>query len=86
MPTIVIMLILRLGAVMNSDFQKILLMQTAPTYETSDVISTFVYRSGILEGNYTYSTAIGLFNGIINFSLLIIANAISKKMNSTSLW
>ncbi|CAM2810558.1 ABC transporter permease subunit [Paenibacillus sp. FSL R7-0313] len=86
MPTIVIMLILRMGAVMNADFQKILLMQTAPTYETSDVISTFVYRSGILEGNYTYSTAIGLFNGVINFALLIIANAISRKLNSTSLW
>lgn len=85
-PTIVVMLILRLGAVMNSDFQKILLMQTAPTYETSDVISTFVYRSGILEGNYTYSTAIGLINGVINFSLLLLANAISKKVNSTSLW
>lgn len=70
MPTIVIMLILRMGAVMNADFQKILLMQTAPTYETSDVISTFVYRSGILEGNYTYSTAIGLFNGVINFASL----------------
>ncbi|WP_260865691.1 ABC transporter permease [Paenibacillus xylanexedens] len=86
MPTIVIMLILRMGAVMNADFQKILLMQTAPTYETSDVISTFVYRSGILEGNYTYSTAIGLFNGVINFALLIAANAISRKLNSTSLW
>ncbi|MCL6604015.1 MAG: ABC transporter permease subunit [Paenibacillus sp.] len=86
MPTVVVMLILRLGAVMNSDFQKILLMQTAPTYETSDVLSTFVYRSGILEGNYTYSTAIGLFNGVINFSLLLLANSISKKVNSTSLW
>ncbi|GGF90236.1 sugar ABC transporter permease [Paenibacillus albidus] len=86
MPTVVVMLILRLGAVMNSDFQKILLMQTAPTYETSDVISTFVYRSGILEGNYTYSTAIGLINGVINFSLLLMANSISKKVNSTSLW
>lgn len=85
-PTIVVMLILRLGAVMNSDFQKILLMQTAPTYETSDVISTFIYRSGVLEGNYTYSTAIGLINGVINFSLLIMANSISKKVNSTSLW
>lgn len=85
-PTIVVMLILRLGAVMNSDFQKILLMQTAPTYETSDVISTFVYRSGILEGNYTYSTAIGLINGVINFSLLLMANSISKRVNSTSLW
>lgn len=79
MPTVVVMLILRLGAVMNSDFQKILLMQTAPTYETSDVISTFVYRSGVLEGNYTYSTAIGLINGVINFSLLLLANSISKK-------
>ncbi|WP_419872433.1 ABC transporter permease [Candidatus Pristimantibacillus sp. PTI5] len=86
LPTIVVMLILRLGAVMNSDFQKILLMQTAPTYETSDVISTFVYRSGILEGNYTYSTAIGLINGVINFSLLLLANHISRKVNSTSLW
>ncbi|MCG7380728.1 ABC transporter permease subunit [Paenibacillus sp. ACRSA] len=86
LPTIVIMLILRMGAVMNADFQKILLMQTAPTYETSDVISTFVYRSGILEGNYTYSTAIGLFNGVINFALLLAANAISRKLNSTSLW
>ncbi|MBB3112443.1 putative aldouronate transport system permease protein [Paenibacillus phyllosphaerae] len=86
MPTIVVMLILRLGAVMNSDFQKILLMQTAPTYETSDVISTFVYRSGILEGNYTYSTAVGLLNGMINFSLLLLANYISRRVNSTSLW
>ncbi|AFH63094.1 ABC transporter permease [Paenibacillus caseinilyticus] len=86
MPTVVVLLILRLGAVMNADFQKILLMQTAPTYETSDVISTFVYRSGILEGNYTYSTAIGLFNGVINFGLLILANTISRKLNSSSLW
>lgn len=86
MPTIVIMLILRLGAVMNSDLQKILLMQTAPTYEVSDVISTFVYRSGVLEANYAYSTAVGLFNGLVNFLLLIIANAISRKANSTTLW
>ncbi|MFC5986462.1 ABC transporter permease [Marinicrinis lubricantis] len=86
MPTIVIMFILRLGAVMNSDLQKILLMQTAPTYEVSDVISTFVYRSGVLEANYAYSTAVGLFNGAINFILLLLANALSRKANSTSLW
>ncbi|AEI40552.1 ABC transporter permease [Paenibacillus mucilaginosus] len=86
MPTMIIMLILRLGAVMNADFQKILLMQTASTYEVSDVISTFVYRSGVLEANYTYSTAIGLFNGVINFAFLVIANAISRKANSSSLW
>ncbi|WP_079911015.1 sugar ABC transporter permease [Paenibacillus sp. 32352] len=86
MPTMIIMLILRLGAIMNADFQKILLMQTASTYEVSDVISTFVYRSGVLEANYTYSTAIGLFNGVINFSFLVIANTLSRKANSTSLW
>lgn len=86
MPTIIVMLILRLGAVMNTDFQKILLMQTASTYDVSDVISTFVYRAGVLEANYTYSTAIGLFNGVINFVFLIVANAISRKANSTSLW
>lgn len=86
MPTIIVMLILRLGAVMGADFQKILLMQTASTYEVSDVISTFVYRSGVLEGNYTYSTAIGLFNSVINFTFLIVANALSRKANSTSLW
>lgn len=85
-PTIVILLIIRLGGVMNSDVQKILLMQTSATYEVSDVLSTFVYRSGVLEGNYTYSTAIGLFNGVINFMLLIITNAISRKTSSTSLW
>ena len=86
MPTMVVMLILRLGHVMSSDFQKILLMQTASTYEVSDVISTFVYRAGVLEANYTYSTAIGLFNSVINFAFLVISNAISRKANSTSLW
>jgi putative aldouronate transport system permease protein len=86
MPTIVIMLIMRLGSIMNSDFQKILLMQTAATYETSDVISTFVYRQGMQNGDYTYSTAIGLFNSVINFGLLILANKISRKVNETSLW
>ncbi len=86
MPTLIVMLILRLGAVMNSDVQKILLMQTASTYDVSDVISTFVYRAGVLEANYTYSTAIGLLNNVINFLFLIAANAISRKANSTSLW
>ncbi|WP_201305460.1 ABC transporter permease [Paenibacillus puerhi] len=86
LPTIIIMLILRLGAVMSSDFQKIFLMQTPSTYEVSDVIATFVYRAGVLEANYTYSTAIGLFNSVINFTFLVIANAISRKANSTSLW
>ncbi|MCM3783373.1 ABC transporter permease subunit [Neobacillus mesonae] len=86
MPTIVILLILRMGSIMNADFQKILLMQTAATYETSDVISTFVYRQGMLLGDQAYSTAIGLFNSVINFALLLGANYISRKANETSLW
>lgn len=86
LPTIVIMLILRLGAVMSSDMQKILLLQSPATYETSDVISTFVYRQGILNGDYNYSTAIGLFNSIINFIFLLLSNKISQKLNETSLW
>lgn len=86
MPTVIILLILRMGSIMNADFQKILLMQTAATYETSDVISTFVYRQGMLLGDQAYSTAIGLFNSVINFALLLGANYISRKANETSLW
>jgi putative aldouronate transport system permease protein len=85
-PTIVMLFIIRLGGIMNSDFQKILLMQTSATYETSDVISTYVYRIGMLSGDYTTSTAVGLFNSVVNFALLILANSISRKVNETSLW
>ncbi|WP_233531415.1 ABC transporter permease [Paenibacillus alkalitolerans] len=86
MPTIVILLILQIGGMMNVGFEKIILLYNAQTYETADVISSFVYRRGILEANYSYSTAVGLFNAVINFSLLIAANRISRKLNETSLW
>jgi len=86
LPTIVVLFILRMGGVMNADFQKVLLMQTAPTYEVSDIIGTFVYRAGVLEANFSYASAVGLFNGIVNLAFLIIANMISRKVNSTSLW
>lgn len=86
MPTIVILLILQIGGMMNVGFEKIILLYNSLTYETADVISSFVYRRGILEANYSYSTAVGLFNAVINFTLLIIANGISRRVNETSLW
>jgi putative aldouronate transport system permease protein len=86
LPTVVIMLILRLGQMLNVGSEKILLLYNTSTYETADVISTFVYRKGILEASYSYSTAIGLFNSVINFALLVIANFISRKATETSLW
>ncbi|MGG4143558.1 ABC transporter permease subunit [Paenibacillus algorifonticola] len=86
MPTIVILLILQFGSMMNVGFEKIILLYNSQTYETADVISSFVYRRGILEANYSYSTAVSLFNSIINFLLLIAANKLSRKVNETSLW
>ncbi|WP_166243070.1 ABC transporter permease subunit [Paenibacillus turpanensis] len=86
MPTIVILLILRIGGMMDVGFEKIILLYNSQTYETADVISSFVYRRGILEANYSYSTAVSLFNSVVNFMLLILANRISRKVNETSLW
>ncbi|WP_420852078.1 ABC transporter permease [Paenibacillus hamazuiensis] len=86
MPTIVILLILQIGGMMNVGFEKIILLYNPQTYETADVISSFVYRRGILEANYSFSTAVGLFNSAVNFMLLIVANRLSRKINETSLW
>ena len=86
LPTIIILLILRIGRILNLAFHKILLMQNPLNMETSDVISTFVYRVGILEGNYSFSTAVGLFNAALNLTLLFLANRFAKQMSETSLW
>jgi len=86
MSTIIILLILRIGQMMNVGFEKVMLLYNPNTYVTADVISTFVYRKGILEANYSYSSAVGLFNSVINFILIISANKISKKVSETSLW
>jgi putative aldouronate transport system permease protein len=86
LPTIIILLILRIGRILTLEFHKILLMQNPLNMATSDVISTFVYRVGILEGNYSFSTAVGLFNAVLNLLLLLLANRFAKRMSETSLW
>jgi len=84
--TIVIMLILRLGQIMNVGYEKVILMYSPATYETADVISSYVYRVGIVDSNYSYSTAVNLFNSVVNFIVIYIANWTSRKFGETSLW
>ena len=87
LPTIIIMLILRMGQLMNVSFEKIILLYSPATYDTADVISAFVYRKGLTESfEFSYTTAIGLFNSAINFLLLVISNYFSKKFSEQSLW
>jgi putative aldouronate transport system permease protein len=86
MPTIIILLILRMGAMMSVGHEKIILMYNPINYETADVISTYVYRKGILEADYSFGTAVSFFNAIINFSLLLAANYFSRRYSETKLW
>lgn len=85
-PTITILFILGLGNIMNVGFEKVFLMYSAAVYETADVISTYVYRSGIESSNYGFATAVGLFNSMINFLFVFGANMICRKVQNTSLW
>lgn len=85
-PMIIIQLILRIGSIMNVGHEKIMLLYNEGIYETADVISTYVYRKGLVEAEYSFSAAVGLFNTIINFVLVIIANKISAKVSDVSLW
>ena len=85
-PTITILLILRIGSLLSVGWEKVLLLYNPATYETSDVISTYVYRRGIQDADYSFSTAVGLFNSVINFVLLFLANRFSRLVGETSLW
>jgi putative aldouronate transport system permease protein len=85
-PISVIMLILSLGSIMGVGFEKIFLMQNALNQSTSEVISTYVYKVGLIGANFSFSTAIGLFNSVINLILLVIVNFIARKFSETSLW
>ncbi|WP_407873150.1 ABC transporter permease [Paenibacillus sp. P36] len=86
MPTVMIMLILNLGNFMTVGFEKVYLMQNALNVDASEVIQTYVYKSGLLSAQYSYSAAVGLFNAGINFILLISVNTLAKRLKQTSLW
>ncbi|HPF88027.1 MAG TPA: ABC transporter permease subunit [Candidatus Limiplasma sp.] len=86
MPTVVIMLVLRIGSMMSVGFGDIINLYNPLTYETADVISTYVYRMGITKFQFSSSTAIDLFNSVINIILLVGANTLSRHFSETSLW
>lgn len=86
LPTIMIMFILRIGNILDVGYEALILLYQPATYETADVISTYMYRSGIKEGNYDLTTAVGLFNSVIGLLLVIGANKLSKKYTETGLW
>lgn len=86
MPTIVIMLIMNVGRFMNVGFQKAFLLQNPLNLQKSEIIATYVYRMGMLQQQFDFSTAIGLFNNIVNIILLVTVNQICKKLNETSLF
>lgn len=84
--TIIMLFIVRIGNILNVGFEKIILIYSPATYETGDIISSFVYRKGIQEANYSYSTAVNLFNSLVNFAMLITFNTLSRKMTENSLF
>ena len=85
-PTIITLFLLNLGSIMNVGFEKAYLMQSPAIYDTADVIQTFVYRQGIKNGNFSYASAVGLFNSAVNIVLLLAANMLSKRLSKVSLW
>ncbi len=85
-PTIVILLILRVGSVLNIGFEKVYLLQNDLNRDVSEIIATYTYRLGILNGQFSYTTAIGLFNNVVNAFFLIVVNSISRRSGETSLW
>lgn len=85
-PTAIIMLIFQFGSIMDIGFEKIYLMQNDLNKTSSNVISTYVYETGLLGSQFSFSAAVGLFNSVINFVLIIIVNQIAKRVSSTSLW
>lgn len=86
LPTIIIMLIMRVGSLMASGYEKVILMYNPQIYNVADVIGSYVYRRGLVEGDYSFSTAVGLFNSVINLILIVITNKISKKYSEISLF
>lgn len=86
LPTIVTMLIMRIGSILGSSTETVLLLQQPATYDVSDVLGTYVYRRGLIDSDYSYSTAVGLFNSFVGLVLVAIANTVSKKTTEVGLW
>ncbi len=86
LPTMIILLILRSGQIMSVGYEKVYLMQNALNASTSEIISTYVYKMGLQKAQYSFSSAVGLFNSAINLVLLLSVNMISRRVNQTSLW
>jgi putative aldouronate transport system permease protein len=85
-PTIIILLLFSLGQMLTVGAEKVILMYNPGIYETADVIQTYVYRRGILHADFSYATAVGLFNSMANLVLLVIANYTARRFSETSLW
>lgn len=86
LPTIVVMFIMKIGSLLSVGYETIILLYQPATYETADVISTYVYRSGLIDGRYDFATAVGLFNSIVALVLVVSANKLSKKVTDAGLW
>lgn len=84
--TIITLFILRMGSMMSVGYEKIILMYNSVTMETADVISSFVYRKGLIDSNYASATAIGLFNSVLNCAFLVLGNQLSKAVTKRGLW
>ncbi len=85
-PTIILLLVMSLGTMMSVGFEKVYLLYNTAVYETADVIQTYVYRQGLQSNNYSYATAVGLFNSVINFVIVFVSNRMSRRLTDTSLW
>lgn len=86
LPTVIIILVLDTGSLLNVGFEKILLLQNAMNMETSDVFSTYIYRLGIEDAQFSFTTAIGLFNSVVNVILLVVMNKLAGRITGSSLW
>ena len=80
------MFILKVGSIMSVGYEKIILMASEQIYDVADTLSTYSYRVGIIDGRYSLSAAIGLFDSVINLILLVVFNRVSKKTTETALW
>lgn len=85
-PVMMILFILQLGSMLEVGYQKIILMYNPLIYETADVINSFVYRRGLIDADFSFATAVGLFQSIVGFILVVFANKLARRYSDSSLW